>query len=333
MATDRTRRFPNKGVFIALMSTLLILVFINMSNQKKTIRQFKNVNQISYEPFNTTNPFEDSWCPKSRCHNSPTCAPCNRRYLFIIATGRSGSTTLLKMFNQLPNVRLSGENWNVLYHASSLTKVFQSHPENFIDEAMVKEGRFMHKAVQSGPFQHNAMPVGSIACVIQSLASYLNPPPMDPEHLPIDEEDEAGKILGMKIIRFQQPDWKPQRAERFLRESFPCARFIINIRSDIEKQGKSVVSAFGKDDLYEAMESINSQTNFLKELAHRLGNNKARLIDMSKWKNDVSILNNIINWLGFKGCQFKDVIHENHDNYGSDSREIDLGKYCRLPNS
>lgn len=58
-----------------------------------------------FEPFNNTNPYEEAWCPLATCNNSPVCAPCNKRYLFIIATGRSGSTTLLKMFNSLPNVR------------------------------------------------------------------------------------------------------------------------------------------------------------------------------------------------------------------------------------
>jgi hypothetical protein len=32
------------------------------------------------------------------------CQPCKQRFLFIIATGRSGSTTLLSMLNQLPGV-------------------------------------------------------------------------------------------------------------------------------------------------------------------------------------------------------------------------------------
>jgi hypothetical protein len=57
-----------------------------------------------FQPFNETNPHKTSWCPKASCHNSPICAPCNKRFLFILATGRSGSTSLLDMMNKLPNV-------------------------------------------------------------------------------------------------------------------------------------------------------------------------------------------------------------------------------------
>ena len=38
---------------------------------------------------------------------------CNRRYLFILATPRSGSTTMFTTLNALPGVRLSGENPDV----------------------------------------------------------------------------------------------------------------------------------------------------------------------------------------------------------------------------
>eukprot|EP00965_Chrysotila_dentata_P002469 80002-Pleurochrysis_carterae.AAC.3 len=40
---------------------------------------------------------------------------CNsNQWLFIFATGRSGSTTLLSMLNEVPQIRLSGENGNLL---------------------------------------------------------------------------------------------------------------------------------------------------------------------------------------------------------------------------
>ena len=58
----------------------------------------------AFEPFNSTNPHEKSWCPSAICNNSPLCQPCKKRFLFILAIGRSGSTTLLSMLNHLPNV-------------------------------------------------------------------------------------------------------------------------------------------------------------------------------------------------------------------------------------
>jgi hypothetical protein len=35
-------------------------------------------------------------------------------WLFILATGRSGSTTILSMLNQVPEISLSGENNDLL---------------------------------------------------------------------------------------------------------------------------------------------------------------------------------------------------------------------------
>ena len=62
------------------------------------------IHEQKFEPFNQTNPHQDSYCPKAVCNNSPLCQPCKKRFLFIVATGRSGSTTLLHMLNYLPNV-------------------------------------------------------------------------------------------------------------------------------------------------------------------------------------------------------------------------------------
>ena len=43
--------------------------------------------------------------------NKAQCNLCeDHRWLFILATGRSGSTSLLEAMNSLPRVRLSGEN-------------------------------------------------------------------------------------------------------------------------------------------------------------------------------------------------------------------------------
>jgi len=57
-----------------------------------------------FESFNHTNPHKNSWCPRATCNNSPLCQPCKKRFLFIISTGRSGSTSLLSMLNYLPGV-------------------------------------------------------------------------------------------------------------------------------------------------------------------------------------------------------------------------------------
>ena len=81
----------------------------------------------SYLAFSDTNPHnhhlgtnngKTSFCPYATCHDSPICGPCNQRFIFIAAMGRSGSTTLLKIMNALSKVRLAGENHGELNIAS-----------------------------------------------------------------------------------------------------------------------------------------------------------------------------------------------------------------------
>ncbi len=287
------------------------------------------------EAFNRTNPHIDSWCPNAKCFNSPMCTPCNRRFLFIVTTGRSGSTTLLKMFNLLPNVRRSGENYGELFLASQLTQALEKDKMNFYDpEVIKKEGSlFMHEAVKEGAFMHNAMPIGSMACVMQTLVNALNPPDLTPETLkqfPFDADKESKQILGIKTIRLQKSLWTPWQANRYFMENFPCARFIINIRSDIDGLAQSVINTFKRDDLDEAVEDYKAQTKFLKKLAE-LMDGRAKLIDMDVWKNDVSVLNDVLDWLGFENCSFKKILHENINGYQHDSSEISIGENCIYP--
>lgn len=61
-----------------------------------------------------------SWCPSATCHNTDLCHPCDRRFLILLATGRSGSTSMMYMLDSLPGVRMSGENNAILNHLQQL---------------------------------------------------------------------------------------------------------------------------------------------------------------------------------------------------------------------
>lgn len=291
---------------------------------------------ITFEPFNHTNPYENSWCPTAECFNSPICTPCNQRFLFIIATGRSGSTTLLKMFNKLPNIRIAGENYNALYEAYKLSTFFDKHLQHFKDEESINEGRFEHNDVKEGPFAHNAIPIGSMSCVTQHFMRHLDPPELDKDGF--IKKDEINKpILGAKLIRIQNGKWKPQIVAKFFKENFPCSRFIINIRSDMEDQLKSMSLAFkwsdknNSKDLDMRKDRLENQNQFLFNLQKELGDKSSQLIDMSQWKDDVGVLNKMVSWLGFDGCAFDAIVHENHDRYGHDMEtEVRVGDNCKM---
>ncbi len=296
-----------------------------------------------WKPFNLTNPFQDSWCPKAECHNSPICTPCHQRFLFILATGRSGSTSLLKMLNQLPNVRLSGENYNILYEMSKLSSFFDKTERKryFLKKETRLRGKIMHDAVEEGPFQHNAMPVHSMACVSQKLLRTINPPKLlqpqmdeDEVSLPYNPHEEANKIIGAKLIRIPDGQWSPIVSATFFQDNFPCSKFIVNIRSNQENQMNSMSSAFeiSEEIMEEQRTKLENHTAFLKDFQRHMGDEAARLIDMSQWKDDIGIINELLDWLGFnKDCHLKALVHENHHGYQRDkTTDMGIGENCRL---
>ncbi len=239
------------------------------------------------------------------------------------------------MLNKLPNVRLSGENYNILYEASKLSSYFDSenHSRNFVHEKTKDEGVFMHKAITEGPFEHNAMPLGSMACVTQTLLRTINPPNLTDESSLYDPVEEANRIIGAKLIRLHQGNWQAWQAAKFFRENFPCAKFVVNIRSNEENQVQSLVNNFHwkEEQEEQKIKGLEHGTQFLRKFHRWMGDESSRLIDMSEWKDDVGIINDLLDWLGFENCAFKNLIHENHDGYERDTTtKVHLGKKCRL---
>mmetsp|Transcript_16833 Transcript_16833/g.25273 ORF Transcript_16833/g.25273 Transcript_16833/m.25273 type:complete len:367 (+) Transcript_16833:97-1197(+) len=283
----------------------------------------------SYQSFNDTNPHKDSWCPYATCHNSPICTPCNRRYLFLLTTARSGSTTLLKMLNYLPNVRLSGENRNELYVASELVSNFRGP-----NTAHLLDQNFDRK---EGAYSHNAIPPQAMSCPIQQVINTLNPPPravqagVNLTGNPSLEEYDRGTILGLKTIRFQKGDWRVKDSADFLRENFPCSKVVVNIRSDVDSQLKSMNTTFSNESTTEGKDTddIVKMNEFLIKVVEELGDEMAKLVDMNDWTQNVEVLNEVISWLGFRHCKYHAVVHENANGFGRDNETPhDIGENC-----
>ena len=281
-----------------------------------------------YQSFNDTNPHKDSWCPYATCHNSPFCTPCNRRYLFLLTTARSGSTTLLKMLNYLPDVRLSGENRNELYVASELVSNLRDPKA-----AHLLEQNFDRK---EGAYAHNAIPPQAMSCPIQQVINTLNPPPQAVQYgvnvtgNPSLEEYDRGTILGLKTIRFHKGNWRVKDSADFLRENFPCSRVVVNIRSDVDSQLKSMNTTFSnKNTENKDTDDLLKMNEFLIKVVEELGDEMAKLVDMNDWTQNVEVLNEVISWLGFQQCKYHAVVHENADGFGRDHETApDIGENC-----
>lgn len=246
----------------------------------------------------------------------------------MIATGRSGSTTLMNMLDLLPNVRMAGENNGHLmwgYHAWDNLKT-------------TDEYRLDSREDVEGAWKHHPIPEQALACPTQHMFEVMNPPPEE-DMMKRSWEDDPEDIIGFKTVRFHGDHFISENGELydatdFLVENFPCARFIINIRGDVEKQVKSWQVNFGMDLDGEEVRSYN---RMLVNVASYMGPERARLLDMSEWTQKdnagVYVLNDLIEWLGFVDCKYESLLHANKDGYKSDQQIMSLGKNCRYGGS
>ena len=219
---------------------------------------------------------------------------------------------------------MSGENNNELFVASQI-------------ESNLHKTRFFldDKRRSGGAWFHNAIPSQAMACPIQQILSTIDPPPHEtlmylnrPGH-PSFEGYEASSIIGAKMIRIQSGAWGEVEAAAYFQKNFPCSRFVVNYRSDEDGQAKSALNLGWTSDYQKYVDALKRQNKFLRNFAEALGNETAQLIHMEDWTKDVSTLNSVVSWLGFRGCRFKSILHENHDGYGRDDYDQDLGARCR----
>lgn len=306
----------------------------NKSNNKSNYQH-----KYNYQPFNTTNPHQDSWCPYANCQNSPLCTPCNRRYILILATGRSGSTTVLKMINYLPTVRLSGENRNFIGVASTLISNFQLTDGNNLNS---EKGKSVSPLLsqnfdrEEGAYVHNAIPPQAMSCPIQQALNVLNPPPklvQQNDHLLSIQEYDKDTIMGCKTIRFHKNNFTVKQASEYLKEVFPCSKIIVNIRSNVEGQLESIQGTFTKATPNgKTTDDITKYNQWLIDVATYLGNDMAKVIDLSKWKDNVDVFNDVAHWLGFRNCKFTSIVHENLNGYGRDNEtDVGIDENCHYP--
>jgi hypothetical protein len=281
-----------------------------------------------WEPFNTTNPYKESWCPEAECLNSPLCLPCKRRHFIIVSTARSGSTTLLRMFDALPNMRLAGENHNELYYISTLTSNLLDSRPNLLKHPMDKP---------TGPFMHNTIPKGSMGCRAQDILHHLNPPPLDVQlNKSINmEEYDKGLILGFKTVRLHQSGWSGNQAAEYIKTHLPCTRILVNFQTNITHQYLSYKRTFnhteGEEYLGPTMEKLEYINKFQQEF-HKSLKGMSMLVDLDKWSQDVRILNKVVKWMGYKNCRFEEIVHENDKGYATDTEtELSVGENCVYP--
>jgi hypothetical protein len=148
----------------------------------------------------------------------------NDKIVLICATGRSGSTTLQRIINTIPNSNICGENYGAIssllefhyrLHVASQERIpGQYNPLSYQELINKKE-----KPAWYNSYKMNEME----ECIRQTIIKMF-------------KKDENNILWGFKEIRYEQDQIK---LIKYFKMLFPQTKVIIQIRVNIEAQSKS----------------------------------------------------------------------------------------------
>ena len=235
---------------------------------------------------------------EASCVDHAPGAPPN--WLFIAATGRSGSTSLLEMVNQLPGVYLEGENMGLFESLFTLKEDATKDLQEFHEDEIRAR---VHKGV--GSFYRAPGYVSPTASLDAIAREFVEVYVLGAKGSAFRAREEKARLVGFKEIRF-----KNAQELDYLIHLFPCAKVIINVRRDVVKQSASAEWQEGasalqqRNDWYTDWHQRNAQRSFLIALE-----------DFT-----VPNMNKLAAWLGFPSCRFVRIAHSNaHGGYYADS--------------
>jgi hypothetical protein len=245
------------------------------------------------------------WCPDVKCPilTSDGHDLCLQKWLFILATGRSGSTSILESFNIIDSVfRLRGEFGGAM---SDLVK--------FNHNQFIREPSYKHNIAAN---THDIFDVRDLLYDYQQILIHLNPPAKN-----LRPENATQKILGFKEIQYNTPGHLS-----FLKRAFPCSRIIYNYRNNVSEQKQS---AFFKDKVKITTEELASTNELLKNKLSQKFKETTTVIALEDF--GVSKFNEVLEWMNINKCRFKKICHSNdNDSYRwcGQSREETLEGDC-----
>ena len=189
------------------------------------------------------------------------------KFILICATGRSGSTTMQRIINSMPNSNICGENFGAI---NDLLKFYNNIKKGC--ETNIPGGytpfsydECIEKNIK--PCWYNSFDFNEIKLKLQELIISIFMP----------HNDKNIDISKTSIIGFKELRWDLNLLHTFI-ELFPNTKVIIHIRNNIEEQSKS---GWWKDD-ENALKILKKENkkyiNFYKK-------NKSNKSDKNKNKN------------------------------------------------
>ena len=281
--------------------------------------------------FRGSDRFDKGWCP-SYCAelneaSSNDVHPCSGRYVFVIAAGRSGSTTVLNMLNSLPGLSMSGEN-------SGALKDLVQYWNHSVVEAMNHDGtrrvKNMHATIESnfdpelrppamrtGPWMHNDIQSLRALPKLQELyrlTTGLGLAPTANDGGGAFEYAVGSKVLGHRLGNVFDTVMLASKL-------FPCSKFVWSVRRSHDEWYESLTKLkFGIEEseakvLMHEMDAMHQQ----------LPKKQSLWLELETFSGEANAstvtFNKLANFLKFPAeeCRFANVMHSNRgrDGYGA----------------
>jgi len=210
------------------------------------------------------------------CRNATSTSSCDSHaWLFILATGRSGSTTILNMLNAIPHIQLSGENGELV---------------PMLAQTLEYTNRLSHKQARFGTAWLNSpYRIGLRDAVCDWLLHLLQPRPGRVPSL----------VRGFKEVRVN-------RILPFLLRHLPNARYILSHRLDVTAQASSGYHALGAN----VSQTIVQDELYIRTHVRAAGR---PMFELAVENFTTARFNELLVWIGITGCKYRRIAHSNKD--------------------
>jgi len=229
----------------------------------------------------------------SASSDTGVCDLCGRDFLVVLATGRSGSTSLMEALNSLPGVNLRGENSASIVAAQELY------------ERATKTGL---AASDRAALEHGPLDEQRLLCKLQDFFVAFDPPTArrpNVAHVHGFKELVLPSSLAANTTRQHLPD-SPDGWVDFMQKLFPCGRFVLNYRRNSTVQASA---AFYDNFPVKSDELANVNSKFL-QWHDRLNSKGSMSYLMATEDLSAASVTELARTLGF-ACTFHAIPHAN----------------------
>ena len=175
------------------------------------------------------------------------------KIILICATGRSGSTTMQRIMNTMPNANICGENYGAI---NSLLEFYRRIKKTTFKEVPGK----LNPASYSEIIEKNVKPAWYNSYNFEEIVNNIRK-----TIISLFKNVSESNIWGFKEIRYDSGDINYIRD---FKELFPKTKVIIQIRENVAQQSKSSWHKHNKN-------AVQYLHNLNKELIHFYKNNSS----------------------------------------------------------